>query len=77
MPSSFQPDDPHPDTRGAATISKTSLATAIVSALMVIMVLAIIAPRAFGDNRWIITLGLGALTLVVVLAIGYFRKEKA
>ncbi len=74
MPSSFQPDQPHEKTRGAAAISKTAIATAVISALMVVMVLAIVAPRAFGDSQWLVTLGLGALTLVVVLAIGYFRN---
>lgn len=75
MSSNFQPDQPHKKTRGEAAISKTAIATAIVSALMVVMVLAIVAPRAFGDSQWVVTLGLGALTLVVVLAIGFARNR--
>ncbi len=75
MSSSFQPEDPHPDARTPAS-PLAIITIAVVSALLVVMILALLAPRILTDytNSWTITFGAGVLTLVVVLAIGFVRR---
>lgn len=77
MASDFQPDDPHPTTDGPAGVSKSAIMVmAILSGLMVIMILAIWAPRVLGDSRWIVTLGAGALVAAVVAGFGFARRSR-
>lgn len=77
MSSSFQPENPHADARTPA--SPLAIVTiAVVSALLVVMILALLAPRILTDytNSWTITFGAGVLTLVAVLAIGFVRRVR-
>lgn len=77
MATSFQPDDQHPKAR-TSTSSTSIVVTAVISALMVVMLFALAMPRLSGSEgvSWLVTLGAGALTLVLVLAIGFMRRSK-
>lgn len=78
-PSSFQPDKPHPQTKGTGGTRRTIFVVAAAVALMVIMVLAIGTPRLFGSDplyRWLLTLGSGALAFAVVVGIGFVRRSR-
>ena len=73
----FQPENPHPDTKGSGGSRTTIFVTAAAAAVMVIMLLAIAAPRVLGEGgaRWLLTLGAGVLTFVVVVGIGFMRSS--
>lgn len=73
----FQPDEPHADAKEPAGWGAI-LVVAVVSALLVVMILAILAPRLVEDysQSWVVTLGAGALTLVVILGIGLVRRVR-
>lgn len=74
MATSFQPEDPHSKAR--TTTSGTSIVvTAVIGALMVVMLFAVVAPRLFGEVGWPITIGAGILTLLIVLAVGFMRRS--
>lgn len=78
MSNDFQPTDPHPDTDGPTGASrKTIVVVAVISALMVIMILAIGSPRIMQQEsiHWMLTLGGGALTAIAILTIGFFRRS--
>ena len=78
MASNFQPDDPSPKTKGPTPVGNTSIfVVAVISALMVIMLLAILAPRAFGDSRWLITIGAGVLVGLGVAGFGLARRRRS
>jgi protein-S-isoprenylcysteine O-methyltransferase Ste14 len=75
MATSFQPEKPHspaPRSRGNASI----VWLAVVSALVVVMLFAVAAPRLFWDGTtdWVVSLGAGVVTLVVILAYGFLRR---
>ena len=76
MATSFQPDDQHPQAK-TSTSSTSIIVTAVLVALAVIMLFALAVPRLSGDEgvSWLLTLGAGALALVLVLAIGFMRRS--
>jgi protein-S-isoprenylcysteine O-methyltransferase Ste14 len=81
MATPFQPEDPHPKTSGTTPISRGTIFTvALLSALSVIMIIAIVIPRAAGSHEatnWVVTLGAGALAAGVVVAMGLARRAGA
>jgi len=50
----------------------------ILSALMLVMILGIVAPRLFQQSltSWAVTLGVGMGALLVGLGIGYWRRAQ-
>jgi TRAP-type C4-dicarboxylate transport system permease small subunit len=77
MSTSFQPDNPHPDTDGPARWT-TIVLLSILSALMVVMILGVLAPRLFqqSSTSWAVTLSAGAATLLVGLGAGYWHRTQ-
>lgn len=77
MPSFFQPDEPHGEAKEPAGWGAIFV-VAVVSALLVVMILAILAPRLVEDyaHSWPLTFGAGALTLIIILAIGFIRRAR-
>lgn len=75
MSNSFQPG-PSPPAKGSGAVAPVFW-LALVSALMVIMLVAVAAPRAFSDYAagWVVTLGAGALTFAVILIAGFARRS--
>lgn len=73
----FQPDEPHAEAKEPAGWGAIILVSA-VSALLVVMILAILAPRLVEDysQSWAVTFGAGALTFVIILAIGFIRRAR-
>ena len=77
MPSSFQPEKPHAaDRRSTSWVSV--LVLALGAALVVVMLLALGAPRLFGDDgvSWLVTLLVGVLTFAAVLGFGLTRRSR-
>jgi hypothetical protein len=76
MSSQFHSDDAHPEARSPGT---GALATAgVLSGLMVIMLLALLAPRLFADAvlHWAVTIGAGVVTAGLVVALGRARQSQ-
>ena len=73
--SSFQPEKPHPETKGTGGTSRMVFIVAAAAAVTVVMILAIATPRLFGDGalRWVFTLGAGVLAFAVVAGVGFMR----
>lgn len=74
----FQPEKPHPQTKGSDGVPTTILVVAVAVALMVMMVLAIAAPRLFGESvalRWGVLLGAGALTFAAIVGVSFMRRR--
>jgi len=76
MSSPFQPERPHPETNGPARWT-TIVLLSILSAVMIVMLLGIVAPRLFQQSvtSWAVTLGMGAGTLILGLVIGYGHRS--
>jgi hypothetical protein len=77
MSTPFQPDNPHPKTDGPARWT-TIIVLSILSALMLVMILSIVAPRLFQQSltSWTVTLGVGVGALLIGLGIGYWRRAQ-
>ena len=77
MSTPFQPDNPHPETDGPARWT-TITVLSILSALMLVMLLSIVAPRVFQQSltSWAVSLGAGGGTLLLGLGIGYWRRAQ-
>ncbi len=77
MSTPFQPDNPHPETDGPARWT-TIIVLSILSALMLVMLLSIVAPRVFQQSltSCAVTLGAGGGTLLLGLGIGYWRRAQ-
>lgn len=77
MASSFHSEEPHPVARDPGDTASI-LFTALGIALAVLMLLAIVAPRFLwaGAVNWAVTLGASALAFLVVLAVGFARRER-
>lgn len=71
MPTSFEPDEPHPPARQPRERGGI-YALGVLSALSVLMIFALFAPRWFGNTalNWALTLGASVLTLVTVIGLG-------
>lgn len=77
MSDGFQPEKPYPPGRDSA-LSLSSLSIALVSALMVMMILALVPRLALeSELGWFIVLGGGGLTFVVVYVIARIKEEKS
>ena len=76
MSDDFQPEKPYPSAKGTGDRAST-IWVAVLSALGVVMVLALVTPQVVGESQltWLITLGGGALVFIIALLIG-FRKGK-
>ncbi len=76
MSTSFQPDKPYEKSTGSSGLSSI-LVTGLLAALAVVMLFALAVPRFFmdGETNWLLTLGAGALTFIIILAIGMLRKS--
>lgn len=75
MPSNFQPEKPNsPSQEGRSII--TLLITAFVSALLVVMLFALVAPRLFGEGSvsWTVTLVAGGVVFLAVLLYRMVRR---
>lgn len=74
MSTLFQPEEPHPQTDKPA--SKGPIITlAIGLALAVMMILALVGPRFewSGATLWLVTIGAGVVTALVVGGVGFMR----
>lgn len=76
MATSFQPEDQHPQAK-TPTSSTSIIVTAVLSALAVVMLFALAVPRVSGSDSvdWLVTLGAGVVTLIVVLVAGFMRRS--
>ena len=62
-----------PPSQGAVVV------TAVLSALMVVMLIALGLPRVTGTHEpinWVLTLGGGGLTAALVLGVGYTQRAR-
>lgn len=79
MSDSFQPEKPYPPEGEEASEGPASIWIALLSALGVVMILAILAPRFMQESgvNWWVTLGAGVLVFVVVFLIGRIKGSKS
>ena len=78
MAESFQPQDPHPDSKSDTGWTSIAVA-AVLSAFGVFMIFALLAPRMEWTDgvSWGLTLGATVLVLLVVLGGGLMRSRQA
>lgn len=76
MAADFQPEKPQPPAREEGALKSTIL-TAVASALVVVMLMALLVPRLAGDSQtnWALTVGAGVVTLVGVFLFSYLRRS--
>lgn len=76
MAADFQPEKPQPAAREEGALKSTIL-TAVASALVVMMLIALVVPRFAGDSQmnWGLTLGAGIVTLLGVFLFSYLRRS--
>lgn len=75
----FQPEKPHSPAKSSNSGRTTLFVVAAVAAAMVVMILALAAPRFLGDGglRWLLTLGFGALAFAVIVGVGLLRGSSS
>jgi hypothetical protein len=78
MPTSFQPEKPYADSKGTGAARSTPIVTALISAVLVIMLFALGLPRfSDGDTNWLVTFGAGAVVFLLVLVLGQIKGRRA
>lgn len=78
MPNDFQPEKPHASAPGPER-GPAAVWIALLSALGVVMVLAIIAPRLFAEWEagWPVALGAGVVVFVAVWVVGRMKGAQS
>jgi hypothetical protein len=74
MATSFQPEKPHDPSKHSSGRSSYVI-LAIVSALLVMMLIALAAPQLSGESgtNWLLTIGGGVLVFAGILAYGTIK----
>ena len=76
MPTSFQPEKPYEPAKHSNGRS-LYIVLAVVSSLLTMMLAALALPQWTGENEtnWLLTIGLGLIVFVGVLAYGWARRR--